>query len=140
MADFQWLLMPAVTILAVIVTGYLGVQNLRNALTQRERDAGHAEGRMEAKLEVIEQRLRDIDVKLNTHDRKLDAAGAKLDAHGAKLDAHDLLLERAVGETKKLSRRVRRLTKRVEALEPDGDPPTDPRHGNLRVISRNDAP
>lgn len=133
MAEFQWLVMPAVTILAVIVTGYLGVQNLRNALTRRERDAGHADGRVEAKLEAIEQRLRDINVKL-------DAAGAKLDAHGAKLNAHDLVLERVVGETRKLSRRVRRLTRRVEALEPDGDPPTDPRHGNVRLFSTNDAP
>lgn len=126
MAEFQWLVMPAVTILAVIVTGYLGVQNLRNALTRRERDAGHADGRVEAKLEAIEQRLRDINVKL--------------DATGAKLDAHDLVLERVVGETRKLSKRVRRLTRRVEALEPDGDPPTDPRHGNVRLFSTNDAP
>lgn len=131
MADFQWLLMPAVTILAVFVTWYLGARNLHIAIAQRkgeagqrEREAGYADGRVDAKLETLEQLLRDTN--------------AKLDAHDKKLDAHDLLFARVLGETKKLSKRVRRLTKRVEALEPDGDPPTGPRRDHLHVIAKNE--
>lgn len=133
MAEFQWLVMPAVTVLAVFVTWYLGARNLRNAVAQRkgeagqrEREAGYADGRVDAKLETLEQLLRDTNAKLDAHDRKLDA-------HSAKLDAHDLLFARVLGETKKLGKRVRRLTKRVEALEPEDDPPTGPR-GRMRLV------
>ena len=105
MADFQWV-MPTVAVVAVIATIYFGNQNLRNVITQRERDSGYASGRVEAKLENLEQLLRIVN---------------------EKVDAHDVLLRQIRREAKKQGRRLRKLRKRVEALESSGPvPPTDP--------------
>lgn len=113
MADVQWLLMAAVAVVAVIATIYFGIQNLRNILTQRERDAGYASGRVEAKLESLEQLLRVVN---------------------GKVDAHDVLLRQIRREAKKQSRRLRKLRKRVDVLESNGPmPPTDPTSSEARM-------
>ena len=119
MADFQWLVMAAVAIVAVIATIYFGIQNLRNVITQRERDSGYASGRVEVKLENLEQLLRVVNDKLDAHDRKLDA--------------HGVLLRQIRREAKKQGRRLRKLRKRVEVLEFIGPvPPTDPTSNDAR--------
>ena len=106
MAEFQWLAMPAVAVVAVIAAIYFGIQNLRNVITQRERDAGYASGRIEAKLENLEQLLRGVN---------------------QRLDAHDVTLQELRHEARKQSRRLRKLDKRVAALESSPThPPTDP--------------
>ena len=129
MADFQWLVMAAVAIVAVIATIYFGIQNLRNVITQRERDSGYASGRVEAKLENLEQLARVVNENL----REMNA---KLDAHDVKLDAHDVLLREIRREAKKQSRRLRKLGKRVEVLESSGPvPPTDPTSSEARKES-----
>ena len=68
MADFQWLVTPAVAFIAVIVAIYFGIQNLRNVITQRERDAAFASGRLDARLENLEQLMRAMNKKLDAHD------------------------------------------------------------------------
>lgn len=88
MADFQWLVMAAVAVVAVVVTIYFGVQNLRNVVMQRERDSGYASGRVEAKLENLEQLLRVVY---------------------EKLDAHDMLLRQLRRQAKKQNKRLRKL-------------------------------
>ena len=121
MANLQWMVMAAVAIVAVVVTIYFGIQNLRNVLMQRERDSGYASGRVEAKLENLEQHLRVVN---------------------EKLDAHDVLLREVRGEAKKQSRRLRKLRKRVEALESNPTvPPTSPPASAkiLELAGRNDA-
>ena len=115
MADFQWLVMAAVAIVAVIATIYFGIQNLRNVITQRERDSGYASGRVEAKLENLEQLLRIVN---------------------EKVDAHDVLLRQIRREAKKQGRRLGKLRRRVEALESSGPaPPTDPTSSEARKES-----
>ena len=115
MADVQWLVMSAVAIVAVIATIYFGIQNLRNVITQREQDSGYARGRIEAKLENLEQLLRIVN---------------------EKVDAHDVLLRQIRREAKKQGRRLRKLHKRVEALESGGPvPPTDPSLSGARQES-----
>ena len=115
MADVQWLVMSAVAIVAVIATIYFGIQNLRNVITQREQDSGYARGRIEAKLENLEQLVRIANEKLN---------------------AHDALLRQIRREAKKQSRRLRKLGKRVEVLESSGPvPPTDPTSSEARKES-----
>ena len=115
MADFQWLVMAAVAIVAVIATIYFGIQNLRNVITQRERDSGYASGRVEAKLENLEQLLRIVN---------------------EKVDAHDVLLRQIRREAKKQGRRLGKLRRRVEALESSGPaPPTDPTSSETRKES-----
>ena len=106
MAELQWLAMPVVSALAVIATIYFGRQNQRNVVTQREHDSGYASGRIEVKLENVEQMLRGVN---------------------QRLDAHDVLLRQLRGEAKKQSKRLRKLDKRVRTLEsnPTG-PPTGP--------------
>ena len=132
MADLQWMVMAAVAIVAVVVTIYFGIQNLRNVLMQRERDSGYASGRVEAKLENLEQHLRVVNEKLEQHLRVVNE----------KLDAHDVLLREVRGEAKKQSRRLRKLRKRVEALESNPTvPPTSPPASAkiLELAGRNDA-
>ena len=120
MTELQWLAMPVVAALAVIATVYFGRQNLRNAATQREHDSGYASGRIEAKLENLEQMLRDVNHRLDAHSEKLDA-------HSRKLDAQDIVLRQLRHEARKQSRRLRKLDKRVAALESNPtQPPTDP--------------
>ena len=61
---------------------------------------------------------------------------AKLDAHDVKLNAHDVLLRQIRREAKKQGRRLRKLHKRVEALESGGPvPPTDPSLSGARQES-----
>ena len=120
MAELQWLAMPVVAALAVIATIYFGRQNQRNAVTQREHDSGYASGRIEAKLENLEQMLRGVSQRLDAHNEKLDA-------HSRKLDGHDVVLRQLRREAKKQSKRLRKLDERVEALEFNPTvPPTDP--------------
>ena len=141
MADFQWV-MPTVAAVAVIATIYFGNHNLRNVITQRERDSGYASGRVEAKLENLEQLVRVVNENLSVVNENLREVNAKLDAHDVKLNAHDALLRQIRREAKKHSRRLRKLRKRVEVLESSGPvPPTDPTSGGIRqesaaVISR----
>ncbi len=119
-AEFQWLAMPAIAVVAVIAAIYFGIQNLRNIVTQRERDSAYASGRIEAKLENLEQLLRGVNQRLDAHSEKLDL-------HNSKLDAHDVMLQELRREAKKQSRRLRKLDKRVAALESSPtQPPTDP--------------
>lgn len=128
MADFQWV-MPTVAVVAVIATIYFGNQNLRNVITQRERDSGYASGRVEAKLENLEQIVRVVNENL----REMNA---KLDAYDVKLNAHDALLRQIRREAKKQGRRLRKLGRRVEALESGGPvPPTDPASSGARQES-----
>lgn len=120
MEDLQWLAMPVVATVAVIVTMYFGIQTLRNVIMQRERDDGYASGRVEAKLENLEQLVRGVNENLRvvTEDMRIV---------NEKLDAHDELLRQLRREAKKQNRRLRKLRKRVEALEARGPvPPTDP--------------
>lgn len=121
MAEYQWLVMAAVAIAAVIVTIYFGVQNLRNVAVQRDRESGHASGRVEAKLENLEQLVRTVSEDLRTVN--------------GKLDAHDVLLRQMRGEAKKQGRRLRKLDKRVEALESNLPvPPTNPPASSAKVL------
>lgn len=114
MADFQWLVMAAVAVVAVVVTIYFGVQNLRNVVMQRERDSGYASGRVEAKLENLEQLLRVVN---------------------EKLDAHDMLLRQLRREAKKQNKRLRKLRQRVDVLESNPtEPPTSPPARSARVL------
>ena len=134
MADFQWLVMAVVAIVAVIATIYFGIQNLRNVITQRERDSGYASGRVEVKLENLEHLLRVVNDKLDAHDRKLDA-------HDVKLDAHGVLLRQIRREAKKQGRRLRKLRKRVEVLESSGPvPPTDPTSTESAAVTTREGP
>lgn len=127
MAEYQWLVMAAVAIAAVIVTIYFGVQNLRNVAVQRDRESGHASGRVEAKLENLEQIVRAVSEDLRTVKEDLRAVNGKL-------DAHDVLLRQMRGEAKKQGRRLRKLDKRVEALESNLPvPPTNPPASSARV-------
>ena len=113
MADYQWLVMPAVVGVAIVVSIYFGTKNLRNVITQRERDSGYASGRVEAKLENLEQLVRGV---------------------GEKLDAHDVLLRQLRRDAKKQNRRLRKLRKRVQALESDGTGPSkDPTSSAARI-------
>ena len=113
MENGQWLVMAAVAIVAVVATIYFGIQNLRNVITQRERDAGYASGRVEAKLENLEQLVRGVTENVGVVNEKLDA--------------HDVLLRQLRREAKRQSRRLRKLRKRVKVLEANGQmPPTDP--------------
>lgn len=122
MADFQWLVMAAVAIVAVAATIYFGIQNLRNVIMQRERDSGYASGRVEAKLENLEQLVRGVTEGVRGVTEKLDA--------------HDVLLRQLRREAKKQNRRLRKLRKRVEALESHGPmPPTDPASSGARMES-----
>ena len=116
MEDLQWLAMPAVAAVAVFVAMYFGIQNLRNVIMQRERDDGYASGRVEAKLENLEQLVRGVNENLRVLNEKVDA--------------HDVLLRQLRREAKKQNRRLRKLRKRVEALESDAPvPPMDPTLG-----------
>ena len=122
MEDFQWLAMPAVATVAVIVTMYFGIQTLRNVIMQREREDGYASGRVEAKLENLEQLVRGVNENLRVLNEKVDA--------------HDVLLRQLRREAKKQSRRLRKLRKRVDALESGGPvPPTDPASSGAGVES-----
>ena len=123
MADFQWLAMPIVAIIALIIIVYFGVHNLRNIVTRQDRDAGYASGRVDAKLETVEGKLESVEGRFATVDAKLETVEQLVRTTNAKLEAHDLILTEMRGETKKLSRRVRKLSKRVEALE-SGDAPS----------------
>lgn len=142
MADFQWLVMAAVAIVAVAATIYFGIQNLRNVITQRERDSGYASGRVEAKLENLEQLVRGVNENLRGVTEDVRRVTEDVRGVTEKLDAHDVLLRQLRREAKKQNRRLRKLRKRVEALESDGPmPPTDPassgaRMESSRVISR----
>ena len=122
MENVQWLVMAVVAIVAVVATVYFGIQNLRNVITQRERDAGYASGRVEAKLENLEQLVRSVTEDVGVVNEKLDA--------------HDVLLRQLRREAKKQSRRLRKLRKRVKVLESNGPtPPTDPTSSEARVES-----
>ena len=135
MADFQWV-MPTVAVVAVIATIYFGNQNLRNVITQRERDSGYASGRVEAKLENLEQLVRVVSENLSVVNENLREMNAKLDAHDVKLNAHDVLLRQIRREAKKQGRRLGKLRRRVEALESSGPvPPTDPSLSGARQES-----
>ena len=111
MAEIQWLVMAAVAIVAVIATIYFGIQNLRNVITQRERDSGYASGRIEAKLEYLEQ----------------------------KLDATNVLIRQLGREAKKQSRRLRKLRKRVEALESNPTVPPTGSSARLQLLDSDAA-
>ena len=130
MEDLQWLAMPAVAIVAVIVTMYFGIQNLRNVIMKREREDGYARGRAEAKLENLEQLVRGVNENLRTVTEDVRVVNEKL-------DAHDVLLRQLRREAKKQNRRLRKLRKRVGALESGGPaPPTgDPASSGARVES-----
>ena len=135
MADYQWLVIPAVAIVAVLVTFYLGKQNLRNVVAQRERESNYASGRIDAKLENLEHIWRGVDEKLRGVDEKLRGVDDRLRGVDEKLDAHDVLLRQLHGEAKKQNRRLRKLRQRVEVLEPNPtEPPTNPPAGPARVI------
>lgn len=122
MENVQWLVMAVVAIVAVVATIYFGIQNLRNVITQRERDAGYASGRGEAKLENLEQLVRGVTEDVGVVNEKLDA--------------HDVLLRQLRREAKRQSRRLRKLGKRVKVLEFNGPmPPTDPTSSEVRVES-----
>ena len=105
MEDLQWLAMPAVAT-AVIVTMYFGIQTLRNVIMQRERDDGYASGRVEAKIESLEQIVRGVNenLRLVTEDVRVV---------NEKLDAHDVLLRQLRREAKKQNRRLRKLSSTV---------------------------
>jgi len=123
MEYLQWLAMPAVATVAVIVTVYLGIQNLRNVIMQRERDDGYARGRAETKLENLEQLVRGVNENLRVVTEDVRVVNEKL-------DAHDVLLRQLRREAKKQNRRLRKLRKRVEALESIAPvPPMDPTLG-----------
>lgn len=64
MENVQWLVIAGVAIVAVTTTIYVGVQNLQAVIAQGEWDAGYASGRIEAKLENLEQLLRDMKREL----------------------------------------------------------------------------
>lgn len=122
MENIQWLVMAGVAIVAVVATIYFGTQNLRNVITKRERDEGYASGRVEAKLENLEQLVRGVNEDVRVANEKLDT--------------HDVLLRQLRREAKKQSRRLRKLRKRVEALESDGPaPPTAPVSSEARIES-----
>ncbi len=108
MEDLQWLAMPAVATVAVIVTMYFGIQTLRNVIMQRERDDGYASGRVEAKLENLEQLVRGVNENLRVVTEDVRVVNEKL-------DAHDVLLQKLRREAKKQNRRLRKLRKRVGA-------------------------
>ena len=146
MENIQWLVMAMVAIVAVAATIYFGIQNLRNVITQRERDAGYASGRVEAKLENLEQLVRAVNedvraVKEDVRAVKEDVRGVKEDVRGVmadlrvvkeKLDVHDVLLRQLRREARKQSRHLRKLRKRVEALE-SPVPPTDPTSSEAHI-------
>lgn len=122
MENIQWLVMAVVAIVAVAATIYFGIQNLRNVITQRERDEGYASGRVEAKLENLEHLVRGVNEDVRVANEKLDA--------------HDVLLRQLHREAKKQNRRLRKLRKRVEVLESNGPvPPTDPTSSEARIES-----
>ena len=128
MEDLQWLVMPAVAAVAVFVAMYFGIQNLRNVIMQRERDDGYASGRVEAKLENLEQLVRGVNENLRVVTEDMRVVNEKL-------DAHDELLRQLRREAKKQNRRLRKLRKRVEALESGPASPTDPASSGARVES-----
>ena len=129
MEDLQWLAMPTVATVAVIVTMYFGIQTLRNVIMQRERDDGYASGRVEAKLENLEQLVRGVNENLRVVTEDVRVVNEKL-------DAHDVLLRQLRREAKKQNRRLRKLRKRVGALESGGPvPPTDPTSSGARMRS-----
>ena len=131
MEGLQWLVMPAVAAVAVFVAMYFGIQNLRNVIMQRERDDGYASGRVEAKLENLEQLVRGVNENLRVVTEDMRVVNEKL-------DAHDELLRQLRREAKKQNRRLRKLRKRVEALESGGPvPPTDPDSSGARMESTN---
>ena len=139
MENIQWLVMAMVAIVAVAATIYFGIQNLRNVITQRERDEGYASGRVEAKLENLEQLVRAVNEDVRAV--KEDVRGANEDVRGVmadlrvvkeKLDVHDVLLRQLRREARKQSRRLRKLRKRVEALE-SPVPPTDPTSSEAHI-------
>ena len=105
MEDLQWLAMPAVATVAVIVTMYFGIQTLRNVIMQRERDDGYASGRVEAKLENLEQLVRGVNENLRVATEDVRVVNEKL-------DAHDVLLRQLRREAKKQNRRLRKLRER----------------------------
>lgn len=122
MENVQWLVTAAVAIAAVAATIYFGTQNLRNVITKREREEGYASGRVEAKLENLEQLVRGVNEDVRVANEKLDA--------------HDVLLRELRREAKKQNRRLRKLRKRVEVLESNGPaPPTDPTSSEARIES-----
>lgn len=98
MENIQWLVMAGIAIVAVTTTIHFGIQNLRNVIAQCARDA-YASGRVEAKLDSLEQLVRGVIADVGVVNRKLDA--------------HDVLLRQLGREAKK---RNRRLRKRVEAM------------------------
>ena len=111
MAEIQWLVMAAVAIVAVIATIYFGIQNLRNVITQRERDSGYASGRIEAKLENLEQLWRTTDDDMRLVKEKLDAT--------------NVLIRQLGREAKKQSRRASALKRwsPTQQCPPRGLPP-----------------
>ena len=64
MEDIQWLAMAAVAIIAVNTTIHVCIQSLQTIILQGEWDAGYVSGRIEAKLENLEQLLRDMKREL----------------------------------------------------------------------------
>lgn len=125
MAEIQWLVMAAVAIVAVAATIYFGIQNLRNVITQRERDSGYASGRIEAKLENLEHLLHKTDEDLRLVKEKLEA--------------NNVLIGQVRREAKKQNRRLRKLRKRVDALESNLTvPPTGP-PARMRLVDRDSA-
>ena len=64
MEDIQWLVMAVVALVAVNTAIYVGIQSLQTVITQGEWDAGYASGRIEAKLENLEQLLREMELEL----------------------------------------------------------------------------
>lgn len=119
MAELQWLAMPVVAIIALIISVVFGVYSLRNDVTRQERAAGRDSGRIETKLEHVEHQLETVVAKVESVEQLVRDTNAKL-------QAHDLILADMRGEAKKLSRRMRKLSRRVKALESRDTPPTEP--------------
>lgn len=93
MEDIQWLAMVAVAIVAVAATTYFAIQNLQDVM-QREWDAGYASGRVEAKLENLEQLVRVLTDDVRVVNKKMGA--------------HDLLLRQMRCKMKKQGKRLRK--------------------------------
>ena len=60
MADILWLVIAAVAIVALVSTIHFGIQSLRTVIMRCEWAAGYANGRIEVKLENLEQLLRRV--------------------------------------------------------------------------------
>lgn len=91
MAESQGWMVVAIVIVTVIVFIYFSIQNLHSVITQCERDSSYASGRMEAKIENLEQLVRVVIKKLHARDvllRQLHRDAKKQNKRSRKLCKH----------------------------------------------------